>query len=242
MLLAAAIVGVVGGLLGAYLLVKKYDSYGVMASGAGGEPDPVSLTLPNKTSVLKPHHTAGGGLMIALFANGFILHHLYDQVPSASDEAYVPYLVDTAFMLLGGIITYYIMQDTASATFVRRLIILSTAFSGSYFLGWAVMRLLHQTFDVNDGEGFSPLEQFTGSGCTGSTCNLAMIACILLGLVGIYFQFYHTARDPWADAEVKVGPTVKARVVMTESVSLDGEEEAGQNSTSGRWLPSWNRA
>jgi len=166
-LLAASIAGLLGGLIGSALLTK-IERLGIIACGAGG------------------------GLMIALYFNGFILHHLYDEVPSASDKAYVPYLVDLACMVLGGSITYCVE---------REIIIVSTAMSGAYFLGWGFLRLLHQVLGFNlSTKGFSPLEQFSGSGCTGTPCNISLAACIIIGVLGAFVQWHKTSKGDSAFA------------------------------------------
>merc|ERR1712166_456062 len=72
-----------------------------------------------------------GGLVLALYTNGFVLNHLYDEF-SETQQAWVPYVYAS---LLAMICMYLAFK------LERLLIITVTAFAGAYAIGFGVIRL-----------------------------------------------------------------------------------------------------
>merc|ERR1711907_46433 len=156
----AGLCGLIGGFIGAGLLTK-IERCGIICCGMGG------------------------GLVVALFFNGFILEHLNSLHPLPK-SAWVPYGIDLAFALLGGFIAYCLERD---------IIIVSTALSGSYFLGWGAVRLLSQVMHVDEAGNFDPLVQFNGGGCHTDECYESLVATLLIGFFGAIVQYRRTSKS-----------------------------------------------
>jgi len=127
--------------------------------------------------------------MLALYFNGFILQHLNAAIPSHPfadpSPTWVPYAIDLALALLGGFITYCVERD---------IIIISTAGSGAYFLGWGAVRLVSQVMGEDEAGHFNPLVQFNGGGCHTAECYEGLAACLCVGFLGAVVQYKRTAQ------------------------------------------------
>jgi len=115
-----------------------------------------------------------GGLILAMYTNGFVLNHLYEQF-SDTQQSWVPYVYATLLALICMYIAFKIE---------RFAIITVTSFAGAYAVGFGVIRLAWNTTHADIG----PLYLFSGQGCGGSFCKWALVCIVLGALVGMLVQ------------------------------------------------------
>lgn len=155
-IIAAAICGALGAVfLG--LLVVKLEKVGVAVLGIAG------------------------GLVAALYTNGFVMHHLYMQF-SALHQSWMPYVYAGLLAAIGCFL----------AIKLERIIIISvTAFGGAYALGWGVIRLAWKS----EHPGIGPMYLFTGQGCGDSFCKIALLCIVGAAVLGMLFQLWNTREN-----------------------------------------------
>merc|ERR1712166_103462 len=175
--------GVAGFLLGAgasfFLLCGATDT--LLVAGIGGAILGISLgylvVKLEKLGVL----TVGlvGGLIAALYTNGFVMTHLYSQFSSTS-QSWMPYAYASVLACIGAYL----------ALKLEKLILIAvTSFGGAYLLGFGIIRLGWKSSEADLG----PLYLFSGNGCEGTFCKVALILIILVALVGMFMQFRRTS-------------------------------------------------
>jgi len=155
-IIAAGIGGAVGGvLLG--LMVVKLEKLGVAAMGIAG------------------------GLVAALYTNGFVMHYLYEQF-SDLHQSWMPYVYAGILAVIGCFLALKLE---------RIIIIIVTAFGGAYALGWGIIRLAWRS----EHAGLGPLFLFSGQGCGDSFCKIALLCILGVGTLGMIFQLYRTSEN-----------------------------------------------
>lgn len=153
-LLAAAIGGaVLGVLLG--MLVIKLERIGVAATGIAG------------------------GLVVALYTNGFVMTHVYNQF-SNTNQSWMPYAYAGILALIGCILVLKLEKF---------IIIAATSFGGAYAIGFGVIRLAWGSKHADIG----PLYLFSGNGCEGTFCKVALVAVVAVALLGMVVQYKRTS-------------------------------------------------
>lgn len=155
-IIAAGICGALGGLLLGLMLVKL-EKVGVAAMGIAG------------------------GLVAAIYTNGFVMHYLYEQF-SDLHQSWIPYVYAGILALIGCLL---------ALQFERWIIIIVTSFGGAYALGWGIIRLAWHTEHADMG----PLGLFSGQGCGDSFCKIALLCIIGGGLIGMIFQLHYTREN-----------------------------------------------
>merc|ERR1711934_1083 len=175
-IIVASIGGAVAGiLLGS--IVTKLEKLGVLAIGVAG------------------------GLIAALYTNGFVMNHLYDQF-SALHQSWMPYVYATLLALIGIWLAFKLE---------RIVIVCATAFGGAYALGWGAIRLIYGS----DHADLGPLYLFNGQGCDEKFCKFALAAVVCLALVGAYVQFRGTCHKQSRFSKRDNGP--KDVVVLNQN-------------------------
>lgn len=155
-LLAAVICGILGGIFLGFLIIKL-EKLGVTLAGAAG------------------------GMMAYMYANGFILNHLYDALPK-THQAYTPALIATAMIVIGAILAHYAE---------RPALIIATAFGGAYMLGFGIDRLAYGTEHAH----LNPVVLFSGSGCSSAHCYGVLAIFVVMGIFGALVQWHRTSHD-----------------------------------------------
>lgn len=120
-----------------------------------------------------------GGLVAALYTNGFVMTHVYNHF-SAHQQSWMPYAYAGLLAIIGCLLAIKLE---------RLIIILTTALGGAYATGWGIIRLSYGS----DHADLVPLFLFSGNGCEGSFCKVALVCIVCLGLVGALVQLRCTA-------------------------------------------------
>merc|ERR1711934_48420 len=133
-----------------------------------------------------------GGLVAAIYTNGFVMTHLYNQF-SALNQSWMPYVYAGLPSLVGIWLAFKLE---------RILIIVVTSFGGAYAIGWATVRLIYGDEHTELG----PIYLFSGNGCEDKFCKLALAAICVLAMVGIAVQINNTAESKNRFSRDESGP------------------------------------
>merc|ERR1711959_193595 len=95
-----------------------------------------------------------GGIVAALYTNGFVMTHLYNQF-SAANQSWMPYVYAALLALIGAFLA--VKPE-------KYIIITATAFGGAYAMGFGIIRLAWGSSHADLG----PLYLFSGNGCEGT--------------------------------------------------------------------------
>jgi len=130
-----------------------------------------------------------GGLVLALYTNGFVLNHLYDEF-SETQQAWVPYVYAS---LLAMICMYLAFK------LERLFIITVTAFAGAYAIGFGVIRLAWKSTHADIG----PMYLFSGQGCGGAFCKWALLCIVVGAVIGLIVQLCVVGKNRFSKAGLK---------------------------------------
>eukprot|EP00658_Telonema_sp_P-2_P075166 TRINITY_DN645_c0_g1_i2.p3 TRINITY_DN645_c0_g1~~TRINITY_DN645_c0_g1_i2.p3 ORF type:complete len:160 (-),score=34.45 TRINITY_DN645_c0_g1_i2:308-787(-) len=119
------------------------------------------------------------GLIVALYTNGFVMTHLYSQF-SSLNQSWMPYVYAAILGLIGCLL---------ALRMEKLIIIAATSFGGAYLLGFGVIRLAWKSTHADLG----PMYLFSGNGCEGCFCKVALLMIVCVGLVGMLVQYRRTA-------------------------------------------------
>jgi len=149
-LIAASIIGAICGLLLASIIIKL-EKLGIFLCGAAG------------------------GVVAYMYLNGFLLHFLYNAIPTAH-QTWMPAVMCTIFALVGATLAFF---------GEKHIIILATAFGGAYAIGFGVDRLAF----ASEHNNLNPVVLFSGGGCSSWHCYITLAILVLVGLVGVFVQY-----------------------------------------------------
>lgn len=166
-IIAACIGGAIAGLL-AGMIITKLEKLGIIVMGVTG------------------------GLIAAMYTNGFVMNHFYDQF-SVAHQAWLPY-VYAAILALIGVWLAFLLERIA--------IICATAFGGAYGIGWGTIRLIYGSKHA----GIGPLYLFHGQGCDENFCKYALAGVVCLALVGVWVQLRNTSHKKNVFSKRNDGP------------------------------------
>merc|ERR1711934_341942 len=112
------------------------------------------------------------------YTNGFVMTHLYSLF-SAAHQSWMPYVYAVILGLIGCFLALHLEHF---------VIIMATSFGGAYAMSWGIIRLAWGSTHADLG----PLYLFSGNGCEGSFCKVALICIVGVALLGAFVQFSHT--------------------------------------------------
>eukprot|EP00656_Telonema_subtile_P050863 TRINITY_DN66_c0_g1_i1.p1 TRINITY_DN66_c0_g1~~TRINITY_DN66_c0_g1_i1.p1 ORF type:complete len:259 (-),score=38.86 TRINITY_DN66_c0_g1_i1:51-827(-) len=120
-----------------------------------------------------------GGVIAALYTNGFVMTHLYNQF-SGLNQSWMPYLYAGLLALLGGFLALKLE---------KLILIVITSFGGAYCMGFGFIRLVWKSTHADIG----PLYLFSGNGCEGAFCKIALVVIVGVALLGMFVQLSRTS-------------------------------------------------